>query len=395
MSEPLKRAFRISWIAIGLLLMVEVSLVGQSTLGTLTGVVTDPSGAVLPNLSVTVRNTQTDQRRNATTESDGTFQFVNLDAGTYEIAVIQPGFSNHKQTVDLLARQTVRTNVRLSVAGVAEAVEVRDSQPVIETDRATLDSSKSGDDINRLALNFRATNNTSPIVVATLSQGVQQDRSGQISVAGLLPFMTSFSIDGISTQRTRGGGASRELFPSVESISEFKVSSASSNAEFMQATDITTTSKSGTNQWHGTGFWFFQDGSLNSVDRFAPRDSSGTPIKPDIRANSFGGSAGGPVIKNRTFVFGTYEGVRRPNEITLSQIVPPDAFRTGDLSSVTKQLINPMTGQAFPNNQIPVNPASARILGELYEKQNQGTGAAINKPNYIVNFPGDFKVNGF
>jgi hypothetical protein len=82
-----------------------------------------------------------------------------------------------------------------------------------------------------------ALNNTSPIVVATLAQGVQQDRSGQISVAGTLPFMTSFSVDGISTQRTRGGGASRELFPSVESIEEFKVSAANDNAEFMQVTD--------------------------------------------------------------------------------------------------------------------------------------------------------------
>jgi hypothetical protein len=120
MSELLKTAFRISRIAIGLLRIVELSVMGQSTLGTLTGIVTDPSGAVLPNISVTVRNTQTDQRRIATTESDGTFQFVNLDAGTYEIAVIQPGFSNHKQTVELLARQTVRANVRLAVAGFHE-----------------------------------------------------------------------------------------------------------------------------------------------------------------------------------------------------------------------------------------------------------------------------------
>src|SRR5262245_58727671 len=380
---------------IAMVLIVCPYAVAQSTLGTLTGTIMDSSGAVLPNVSVSLRNIQTDQSRSALSENDGAFQFVNLDAGTYEITVMQPGFSEYKQVVELLARQTVRTTVKLAVAGVTEAVEVTEKQSVIETDRATLDSSKSGDDINRLALNFRATNNTSPIVVATLSQGVQQDRSGQVSVAGLLPFMTSFSIDGISTQRTRGGGASRELFPSVESIAEFKVSSGSNNAEFMQATDITTTSRSGSNLWHGTGFWFFQDSSLNSVDRFAPKDSAGKAIKPDIRANSLGGSVGGPIVKNRTFFFATYEGVRRPNETTLSQIVPPDTFRNGDLSSVARQLINPLTNQPFPNNQIPVNPASARILNELYERQTQQVGAAINSPNYIVNFPGDFKVDGF
>ena len=82
------------------------------------------------------------------------------------------------------------------------------------------------------------------------------------SVAGNLPFMTSFSVDGISSQRIRVGGPSRELFPSVESIEEFKVTTGGNSAEFMQVTDITTTSKSGTNQLHGTAFWFFQDSAL-------------------------------------------------------------------------------------------------------------------------------------
>ena len=195
---------------------------------------------------------------------------------------------------------------------------------------ATIESSKSGDDIAKLALNFRATNNTSPIVVATLSQGVQQDRDGSISVAGALPFATSFSVDGISTQRIRYGGPSRELFPSVESIEEFKVAAANNTAEFMQVTDLTTTTKSGTNQFHGTGFWFFQDSALAAATRFTPRDAAGDPIKPKIRANSFGVSGGGPIVRNRAFFFGTYEGVRRPNETTLNQVVPPDAWRAGN-----------------------------------------------------------------
>src|SRR5262249_31848953 len=170
-----------------------------------------------------------------------------------------------------------RLDARLAVAGTSEQVNVVAASPVIETERATIDASKSGDEINKLALNFRATNNTSPIVVATLAQGVQQDRSGAISVAGALPFMASYSVDGISTQRTRGGGASRELFPSVESIEEFKVSGANNNAEFMQVTDITTTTRSGSNQLHGTVFWFDQDSKFGSGERFAPLGGSGRP----------------------------------------------------------------------------------------------------------------------
>jgi hypothetical protein len=232
-------------------------------------------------------------------------------------------------------------------------------------------------------------------VVATLAPAVQQDRGGNIAVAGNFPFMTSFSVDGISTQNIRGGGPSRELFPSVESIEEFKVSSASNNAEFMQVTDITTTSKSGTNQLCGSAVWFYQNSALNAVDRFAPRDANNEPIKPQIESNAYGGSMGAPVVRNRTFFFGTFEGVRRPNERTLSQVVPPDAWRRGDLSSVTTPLRNPFTGGTYGNNQVPVNPVSARALELLYERQNQSTGSAVNSPNYIVNAPGDFTVDGF
>ena len=377
------------------LCMSPSTALAQSTYGTVVGTVMDSTGGVLPGVTVAVRNTRTGVERLVTSDASGDYQAANLDAGAYSLTFTINGFGERVLQTEVLARQTVRVDARLAVAGTSEQVEVRAAAPVIEAERATIDASKSGEEIAKLALNFRATNNTSPIVVATLAQGVQQDRGGAISVAGNLPFMTSFSVDGISTQRTRGGGPSRELFPSVESIEEFKVSSANNNAEFMQVTDITTTTRSGSNQLHATGFWFYQDSKFSSVDRFAPLDASGDPIKPKVQANSFGGSSGGPIARNRTFYFLTYEGVRRPNESTLSQIVPPDAFRAGDLSSISAPLRNPFTGGTFTGNQLPINPSSAAILSTLYERQNQSTGAATNRPNYIVNAPGTFNVNGF
>src|SRR5262245_12771134 len=194
----------------------------QSTFGTLTGTVTDSTTGVLPGATVTVVNIGTDVTRSTVTDPTGTYQVQNLDAGRYRITVSFTGFQDQTRETDLLARQTMRVDLQLPLGGTTDNVRVTAVSPVIETDRATLDTSKSGDDINKLALNFRATNNTSPIVVATLAPAVQQDRSNQISIAGNLPFMTSFSVDGISSQRTRGGGPSRELFPSVESIAEFK-----------------------------------------------------------------------------------------------------------------------------------------------------------------------------
>ena len=367
----------------------------QSTFGSMTGTVTDPSGAVVPGATVTVTNIHTQAVRTTVTAADGTFLLTNLDAGTYEITMSLTGFVNAVQQFILLARQTARIDGKLQLAGATEQVQVMAVSSIIETDSATIDNSRSGDDINRLALNFRATSSTSPIVVATLAPGVQQDRSGAISVAGNLPFMTSFSIDGIASHSSRSGGPAREMFPSVESIEEFKVSSANNNAEFMQVTDVTTTSKSGNNQFRGTGFWFINDSALSSVNRFAPKDAAGKAIKPNIQTNSFGVSGGGPIVKNKTFFYATYEGVREPNETTLSHVVPPDAFRSGDLSSVTTAIRNPATGQPFANNQIPVHTSSAKILSSMYERQNQNTGAAINRPNYIVNAPGNYDQNGF
>lgn len=365
----------------------------QSVFATLVGVVTDASGAIVPGATVTVSNVKTGAQRVVTTDQVGAYQVPNLDAGDYLVQVMLAGFSENSRQITLLARQIARADAQLMPGGQREQVLVTAERPVITIESPTIDTSLSADDIAKMALNFRATNNTSPIIMATFSSSVQQDRSGQIAVAGALPFMTSYSIDGISSQRTRAGGPSKELFPSVESIEEFKVSSASNNAEFMQVTDITTTSRTGTNALHGAGFWIFQDSSMDGVNQFTPRNAAGVPVKPDVRTNTFGATAGGPVVRNRTFFFATFEGVRRPNQITLSQLLPPEAFRRGDLSSVARQLVNPFTGAPYPNNQIPVNAASARILQALYESPTE-PGTSLSNSNFITNYDGNFTQNG-
>jgi hypothetical protein len=366
----------------------------QSTFATLTGTVTDSSNAVLPGVTVTVTNARTQSVRVVVTDGAGNYLLPNLDAGEYTIVASLVAFADQTRQIELLARQTVRVNLQMPIAGTKEQVEVVGSSAIIETERATIDNSKSGDDINRLALNFRATTSTSPLVVATLAPGVQQDSGGRISVAGNMPYMTSFSVDGVSVQNTRGGGPMRDLFPSVESIEEFKVTAAGNNAEYMQATDVTTTTKGGTNRLRGSAFWFNQHSKFASVDQFAPRDAGGRPIKPVVNANTAGGTTGGPIVRNRTFFFATYEGVRRPFEATRSQIVPPDAFRQGDLSSVKKQLVNPISGAPFPNNQVPVSPIAAKVIDRLFPRQNQPTGAALNQPNLIYNAARDFTIDG-
>lgn len=386
------------------LLFSKANLFAQSTFGTLTGTVTDSTGGTIPGTTLVITHQGTRVTRTLKTDENGSYLAVNLDPGIYSLAVDAPSFT--KKTIDsveLLARQIARVDVQLEVGAAAGEQVTVTAGSAITTDSFTIADSKSGREINELALNFRATNNTSPIVVATLAPAVQQDRSGNISIAGGLPYTTSVSIDGISTLNTRFNGPVRDLFPSVEGIAEFKVSSSGNNAEFAQVTDITTTSKSGGNEYHGTAYWFHQNRALNATNPFAPADPNhpGKRLKAALVANDFGGAISGPISiphvydgHNRTFFFFDYEGTRRPNQTALSETVPPDAFRRGDLSSVPGTIQNPFTGLPFTNNRIPVNPVSARILDLLYEKQNQPTGAAIT-PNFIVNVPGSFTINGF
>src|SRR5438128_6048872 len=377
--------FRILVFA-SLFALIPIGALAQSTFATLTGTVVDSSGAVLPGVTLTVTNTRTQAARTAVTDDVGSYLLPNLDAGEYRIVTALSGFAEQTRQIELLARQTVRIDLQLQIAGTREQVQVVGTSPVIETERATIDNSKSGDDINKLALNFRATGSTSPIVVATLAPGVQQDTNGSLSLAGNLPYMTSYSVDGVSVQNTRGGGPSRDLLPSVESIEEFKVTAAGNNAEYMQATDVTTTTKSGTNKLTGSAFWFNQNDRFSATDPFAPSKAKVNPNTADV-------TAGGPVVRNRTFFFATYEGLRRPFEATRSQIVPPDAFRQGDLSSVQKQLVNPFTGAPYPNNQVPVGPIAAKVMDRLFPRQNQATGAALNRPNLIYNASRDFTID--
>ena len=388
------------------LLAFPIWLQAQSTLGILTGTVTDPSEGVVTGATVVITNKRTQVNRTVLTGTDGLYLAPNLDAGIYDLSVEAVGFQKLTRTdLELLARQTVRVDVRLEV-GAAESQEmlVTASAGVITTDSPTVADSKSGREINELALNFRATENTSPLAVATLVPGVQRDRDDQISISGLQPYTTSASIDGISTLNVRLNGPVPELFPSVEGIEEFKISSINNSAEFAQASDITTTSRSGGNDFHGTAYWFHQNRALNATNPFAPADPEdpNRRLKPSLIANSFGGAFSGPIRiprvydgKNRSFFFFDYEGVRLPSQSTLQQVVPPDAFRRGDLSTVATPLVDPFTGQPYPNNQIPINPTSARALDLLFPKQNQPTGARLDVPNFVTNVPGSFSINGF
>ncbi|MBC7926572.1 MAG: TonB-dependent receptor [Bryobacteraceae bacterium] len=367
-------------------------IAGQSIFGEIRGNITDASGAFVPNAAVTVLNTGTSERRSVTTDASGSYSVVNLEAGNYDVLVEASGFRPAKtEKIILRARDVVRVDTSLEITQVGTEVLVTAARQVITTDIGTIVDTKSTQEIAALPVNFRAGSTNSVYAAISYAPGVQTDRSGALSVGGGMPFMATSTVDGISNVNVRSNGTLTDMFPSADSIDEIKVSSVSNNAEFAQAGDITVTSRAGSNQYHGSLFWYHQNGAFDARDFFSTR--TGAPFKV---SNDFGGSFGGPVIKNKTFVFGVYEALRYRTQAIVNQTVPPAAWRTGDLSSVVGTIRDPLSasGDLFPNNRIPesrISPQSRALLQALYPLPTIG-GNSISTTNYRVQ-PGSANDN--
>jgi hypothetical protein len=341
-------------------LLQAAHLKAQSTFGAIIGRVTDPSGAAVPNASVKTSNQGTGDVRQATTDASGEYRFLNVDPGQYTISASASGFSETQdKDVTVLARQTARSDLRLAIGSAVQSIEVFGSQSVLSEDLTT-STSRSGEEISTLALNFRATNAPSPIQAAAVTPTVNQDPGGNLTFAGQLPTATSFSLDGISIQNVRFGGPSTNLFPSVEGIAEFRVNTSGNSAEFAQPTDLTVVTRGGTSQFHGSGFWYFTNQGWNSEDTIAH-------FNPTLTANTFGTAVSGPVVKNKLFFYFDYEGVRLDQNTLIATQTLPSAWVGGDFSGVPGlQLFDPHTHAPIAGNKVPVNGTSAAIMKDFF-----------------------------
>lgn len=361
------------------LLTISVSLQAQSTFGEIRGFVRDAQTMAIQEAAVTATRTSTGESRKSTSDASGNYVFANLEAGEYEVLIEKPGFRSSKaQNLVLRAREIVRVDASLEVATQATEINVVDSAQVIQTDTATLMDSKSAKELNKLPVNYRAgATNTFYSIIST-APGVQPDTGGGYSVGGTMPYMATASVDGISNINVRSNGVLREMFPTADSVDEVRVSATSNNAEFAQAGDITVTSKSGSNEIHGSVYWYHQNGSFDARDFFAAR----TPFKV---SNDYGFAVGGPVLKNRTFFFGAFEGLRYRAQRVINSTVPPDSFRNGNFSSLTTALRDPFNNNApFAGNIIPpsrITAVSTGLLRALYPTALRA-GDSIASPNF-------------
>src|SRR6266436_1379049 len=371
-----------------LILGVSQLTLAQSTFGVVLGTVRDSSGAVVAGATVRLTNTGENISRQISTSDSGDYEFQNAKPGSYSVTVTRPGFKTFVATqLTLDARQTLRVDAALQVGDVTESVEVQTSAGVIATDSPAISESLSSLQVVNLPANVRAGGNTTPYNLIATLPGVQPDNGNGFSIQGGLPAQTETSVDGISVTNVTGNSPNRNLFPSVESISEIKVQGVGNTAEYGAPGDITTTSKSGTNEFHGALFWYHQNRALDAR-------SFGQTTLPAKVGNTFGGTVGGPVLlpkvyngKNRTFFYFTWESLRFPRQSTIQNSVPTQAMLNGNFSQEGVTVRDPFTGDPFPGNIIPSSRFNsvAKAVIPFYPAPNVGAGIKSATANFIEN----------
>ena len=381
---------------LSLTMLYTATLAAQATFGTITGSVTDSSGAVVPGVAVLVTNEGTNASRTVTSSSSGTYEVPNLNAGRYRVTSKHPGFKTFiVQGIDLAALRTVRVDVRMEVGEVGTEVTIQGVAPVIETDSASIASVRTTRDLNDLPLNIRSTvsgtgdSGLYRYVFLTPTGG--QGGGSRFSLGGARGSQNYFNVDGISSNSPAFGNSIGPAEPSFESIQEVRFEIVNNKAEFGEVANITAITKSGTNELHGALFWYHENSALNARPFFAT--SKGQNIR-----NNFGVSAGGPIKHNKLFFFGTFEGERQRQPAIITPNVPTIAMRAGNFAALAAPIRNPFAGgEPFPGNTIPtslLNQGALKWQSRFYPLPNFGPANSTNA-NYRDSVPQQIRHDQF
>jgi hypothetical protein len=321
---------------------------------TLTGVVADASGAVVPRASVRVVNEATNVEAMALADAEGRYTFGNLRPGSYRVIASAPGFKQFVSSgVVLQVNQAARLDMQLTVGAVTEEVAVTGEAAVLDTESASrgavIDRTKmielplNGRDYNQLAL-------LSPGVLAPTPRLQSIGFRGVFNVNGNRAFQNAFQLDGVdntSYSNSFRGLNVQVIQPSVEALQEFKIQTNAYSAEFGRSAGalINATIRSGTNELHGSAYDFLRNSAMDASNFFANKAGLNKPFR---QRNQFGGTLGGAIVKNKTFLFGDYEGLRDAAAIVRFSSVPQPIWRQGLFATPIWNPYNPAdTGQDF------------------------------------------------
>ena len=354
------------WFSIWLIAAGASPASGQIAAGEITGRVKDQAGAAAPGATVTVTDVATHRQRVVASSAEGVYTAPGLAPGTYRVDVALAGFKPVQRTgVNLATGEKARIDFALAVGSVREQVTVIADAPIVRAETASLGTLVWPDQVVQLPLNGRVV-----IVLAGLAPGVALPPNSQLPrINGGRPRTNEYLFDGISVLQPEPGTVA--FFPVVDAIQEFKIESNSPPAEFGRFNGgvINLTTKSGANAFHGVGFDFLRHEALNARNFF----QSTNPVKPDYRRQQFGGTLGGPLVKDHTFFFVDYQGQRQSIGRTVTSTVPTLLQRLGMFTEAiggrVPAIYDPATGTTvrtpFAGGAIPasrMDPVALALL---------------------------------
>ena len=369
------------WSAVCLTALVPTLASAQALYGSITGTVKDTSGASVPGATVAILNTQTALERTTVTNETGTYNFTNVTPGSYLVKVTLQGFKEFQQTdVPVTLGQVSRVDLALELGALTETVTVASEAALLQTDKAEVNTQLKSEAITNLPLaqyrNYQSLMNLVPGATPTQFQNALTDspgRSLRTFVNGQNPNSNNTKSDGATNVNLWLPHHVMYVAP-AETIDTVNVSTSNFDAEQGMAggAAITVITKSGTNEFKGSAFEFFNSDALNARPYFA---TAKTPLDRNI----FGGTLGGPIKKNSLFFFGSYEGFFDRSTTQTFYDVPTAKMRAGDFSETTSVIFNPFTGDVngngrtpFAGNQIPSNMLSpiAQTINQYYPAPN-------------------------
>jgi outer membrane receptor protein involved in Fe transport len=378
-------------LAIGLL--APSPALAQTGAATVTGIVTDQSGAAIPGATVTATNQATNVDYTAVSNEAGNYTITSLPLGTYVVKAELTSFKTAStKPIQAEAMQTIRMDFRLELGSVEETVEVTGESPVLQTETATVGEVISGTTLQALPLNGRNAGQLSLSLPGVVTPNPGSFTGARNTGGGGRPYVNgnreqtnNYTIDGVDMNESIDNLIAYQ--PSPDALAEISVETNNYSADTgnVAGAVISHVIKSGTNNFRGNVFEFYRDSAMDANSWSNNRSNA---PKPERRQDIFGGTLGGPLVRNKVFFFGNYQGTRFDAPGPQNASVAPESWRSGDLSGVTATIRDPQTGQAFPGNRIPesrISPIARAILSNtsLYPLPNRAPSSGLVSNNYV------------
>ncbi len=378
------------------LLCLAVPAMAQTSTADLVGTVTDVSGAVVPNATVTAINTGTGEKRSTRTNDAGEYTFSLLQVGTYSVSIEFSGFKQFRvSAMTIAAGDRARVDAQLQLGNVSEVIDVQSVEPALQTDNSTTESLVDNAQVEDLPLNGRNVINlvqvqpgVTPGLAGSYGSGLKPDdhrQTSSYSANGQTDQANNNLIDGFDNNERMIGVIG--VRPSPDAIDQVKIFTGLYTAEVGRSAGgvVNLLTKSGTNHLHGSVYEYFRNDELDANNYFA------TGRKAELRQNQFGGSIGGPIHKDKTFFFGDYEGFRQVSGETFVSTVPT-AFEENNCSKAGCNFSDVINSYGAPGPVIPGNLISSVGMAyfKLYPAPNYGGATATaNNFSYTPNIVQD------